>query len=199
MNDTSNVTNTHNGHEFVDLGLPSGTLWATCNVGATSPEQAGLYFAFGETEGFKAEQVKNRERSFDEKSYKPEDKSFDHSLEQDAARAILGGNWQMPKQEDFEELIANCTKKRVGDYKGTGVSGRLFTSRVNGNSVFFPAAGLCIDTSVCNVGIYGSYWTSSSWFTTNLAYDLYYYSGYCGVNRNKQYFGRSLRGVCKGY
>ena len=47
MNNTSNVTNLHNGHEFVDLGLPSGLLWATCNVGADSPEQAGLYFAWG--------------------------------------------------------------------------------------------------------------------------------------------------------
>lgn len=66
---TTNGVNTHNGHEFVDLGLPSGTLWATCNVGATSPEQRGLYFAFGETKGYSAEQVKKGERSFDSASY----------------------------------------------------------------------------------------------------------------------------------
>ena len=64
MNDTSNKVNTHNGHEFVDLGLPSGTLWATCNVGATSPEQRGLYFAWGETEGYSADQVENVVRNF---------------------------------------------------------------------------------------------------------------------------------------
>ena len=60
----------HKGHEFVNLGLPSGTLWATCNVGATSPEQAGLYFAWGETTGYTADQGKNGERSFSELSYK---------------------------------------------------------------------------------------------------------------------------------
>ena len=68
MTDKTNKVNTHNGHKFVDLGLPSGTLWATCNVGATSPEQAGLYFAFGETKDFTAEQVESGERAFDDES-----------------------------------------------------------------------------------------------------------------------------------
>ena len=67
---TMEEKNTHNGYEFVDLGLPSGTLWATCNVGATSPEQAGLYFAWGETVGFSADQVENGERSFSSSEYK---------------------------------------------------------------------------------------------------------------------------------
>ena len=61
--------NTHNGYEFVALGLPSGLLWATCNVGATSPEQTGLYFAWGETVGYTAEQVENGERSFSSSEY----------------------------------------------------------------------------------------------------------------------------------
>ena len=65
MTDTTNKVNTHNGHEFVDLGLPSGTLWATCNVGATAPEQAGVYFAWGETSGYTAEQVTSGGRVFD--------------------------------------------------------------------------------------------------------------------------------------
>ena len=108
MNNSSNVTNTHNGHEFVDLGLPSGTLWATCNVGATSPEQAGLYFAFGETTGFTAEQVESGERVFDEKSYIAKDMSIIFSLKQDTANHYMGGKWRMPTKAEYQELRDNC-------------------------------------------------------------------------------------------
>ena len=96
MNDTSNVTNIHNGHEFVDLGLPSGLLWATCNVGATSPEQAGLYFAFGETEGFTAEQVEKGVRKFNKTSYKAKNFKSELTSEDDAAHAYMGGKRRVP-------------------------------------------------------------------------------------------------------
>ena len=94
--------NVCNGHEFVDLGLPSGTLWATCNVGATSPEQAGLYFAWGETVGYTAEQVKSGERVFDKVSYKARDILKNLTLEQDVAHVNLGGNWRMPTQKELQ-------------------------------------------------------------------------------------------------
>ena len=158
---TTNGVNTHNGHEFVDLGLPSWTLWATCNVGATSPEQSGLYFAFGETTGFTAEQVKKGERSFDSASYTAPSVSENLSLEQDAARANLGGNWRMPTKRQFTELIGNCNVTWTKDYNGTGVAGKVFTSKVNGNSVFFPAAGYCDNSCVFIVGAYGDYWSAS--------------------------------------
>ena len=104
---TINETNTHNGHGFVDLGLPSGTLWATCNVGATSPEQAGLYFAFGETKGFTAEQVESGERAFDDESYTAPSVSDNLTLEQDAAHVYMGGKWRMPTKKDWWELLDN--------------------------------------------------------------------------------------------
>ena len=90
------VNGQENGFDYADLGLPSGTLWATCNVGATSPEQRGLFFAFGETTGYSAEQVKKGERSFDSANYTAPSVSENLNLEQDAARANLGGNWRMP-------------------------------------------------------------------------------------------------------
>ena len=138
MTDTSNVTNTHNGHGFLNLGLPSGTLWATCNVGATSPEQAGLHLAWGETEGYTTEQVKNGTRKFDSASYTAPSDSDNLTLEQDAARANLDGNWRMPTLDEWQELYENCNVVGTDDYNGTGVKGSVFTSRVNGNSVFFP-------------------------------------------------------------
>ena len=103
-------------NEFVDLGLPSGTLWATRNVGATSPEQAGLYFAWGETVGYTAEQVPGV-RKFDPASYKASGISDDLTLEHDAAHSYMGGDWRMPTYDECQELIDNCDASWMDDYK----------------------------------------------------------------------------------
>ena len=201
MTDTSNVTNTHNGHEFVDLGLPSGLLWATCNVGANSPEQAGLYFAWGETTGYTAEQVKSGERAFDMASYKASSISADLTLGKDAAHVNLGGNWRMPTKAEYQELLDNCDVTWTSSYMGKGVAGRLYTSRVNGNSLFFPAAGYCYNSSVGIVGSNGSYWSASLFDTDEYSFTrawyLYFLSGGQGVDNSYRYYGRSVRGVCE--
>ena len=152
----------HKGHEFVNLGLPSRTLWATCNVGATSPEQAGLYFTWGETTGYTAEQVKNGEHSFSELSYKSSHTASINAnlnIKQDAARSYMGGKWRIPTYDEFQELIDNCDGVWTENYNGTGVTGYIFISKINGNSVFFPVAGICIDLSVKHVGSYVGYWS----------------------------------------
>ena len=193
---TTNGTSTHNGHEFVNLGLPSGLLWATCNVGATSPEQTGLYFAFGETTGYSAEQVKKGERSFDSASYTAPSVSENLNLEQDAAHVNLGGNWRMPTKAECQELIDNTTQTWTNDYNGTGVAGKVFTSKVNGKSVFFPAAGLCYNSSVLNVGEQVSCWSAS---VSNYydAWSLYLYSVSQTVYDFDKYYGFPVRGVCE--
>ena len=190
---------THNGYEYVDLGLPSGLKWATCNVGATSPEQAGLYFAFGETEGFTAEQVKKGERSFDSASYNAGSAasiSKDLTLEQDAAHVNLGGNWRMPTKAECQELFDNCDLSWTNDYNGTGVVGRIFTSKVNGKSVFFPAAGYCGDSSVNGVGSHGDFW-SASCYSSSKAWGWFFYPGSQWLDDNGRYYGLSVRGVCE--
>ena len=196
MNDTTNKVNTHNGHEFMDLGLPSGTLWATCNVGATSPEQAGLFFAFGETIGFTAEQVEKGVRKFDSASYTASAISTDLTLEQDATHVNLGGNWRMPTKDEWKELIDNTTQTWTNDYNGTGVAGKVFTSKVNGNSVFFPAAGNCNDSSVDGVGSGGYFW-SASWVSSSRAWCLYFGSRSRYLSDYSRYCGCSVRGVCE--
>ena len=189
------VNGQENGVDYADLGLPSGTLWTTCNVGATSPEQAGLYFAFGETTGFTAEQVEKGVRKFDSASYTASAISADLTLEQDAARANLGGNWRMPNKAEWKELIENCNVAWMDDYNGTGVAGRVFTSKVNGNSVFLPAAGYCYNSSVNDVGSYGYYW-SASWGGRR-AWSLYFGSGFQSRYNSIRYCGYSVRGVCR--
>ena len=196
MNDTANIVNTHNGHEFVDLGLPSGTLWATCNVGATSPEQAGLYFAFGETTGYTAEQVTSGMRKFNKASYKETKIKSDLRREQDAAHIHMGGNWRMPTKAEYKELIGKCDSAWTNNYNETGMAGSIFTSKVNGNSVFFPAAGLCDNSYLLSVGSYGYYW-SASWHSSSLAWGLDFYVYDQFLEYYHRFFWCSVRGVCK--
>ena len=191
---------THNGYEYVDLGLPSRLKWATCNVGATSPEQAGLYFAWGETVGYTAEQVTSGVKAFSEDVYNAGPAASintDLTLEQDAAHANMGGNWRMPTKDEYQELLDNCNVVRTNDYNGTGVAGKVFTSKVNGKSVFFPTVGNCYNSSVNNVGSDGVYW-SASWNSHSEAWNLDF--NYYGQNLKwfgTRYFGESVRGVCE--
>ena len=187
--------NTHNGHEFVDLGLPSGTLWATCNVGATSPEQTGLYFAWGETVGYTADQVEDEERLFDEDEYNAGSAasiSADLALEQDAAHVHMGGEWRMPTKAEFEELFSNTTQTWTMDYNGTAVVGHIFVSKSNGNSMFFPAAGYRCNSPLYKADLCGRYWTAS-WDSRHCA--LYSCLAMCKVSYSR--FGNY--GVVPGY
>ena len=183
-------------YEYVDLGLPSGLKWATCNVGASSPEQTGLYFAWGETTGYTAEQVKSGVRKFNPASYKASVISADLTLEQDAAHVNLGGNWRMPTKNEYQELFDNCDGVWTDDYNGTGIKGRIFTSKVNGKSVFFPAAGYCNNSSVNLVGSSGYYW-SAFWLSSSSARGLDFGSGGQYLDGYGRYYGFSVRGVCE--
>ena len=187
----------YNGYEYVDLGL--SVKWATCNVGATSPEQAGLYFAWGETTGYTGEQVTSGVRAFSKDVYNSGPAasiSTDLTLEQDAAHVNLGGNWRMPTKAEYQELLDNCNVVWTNDYNGTGIKGRTFTSKVNGQSVFFPAAGNCSISSVNGVGSRGYYW-SASWNSSSNAWKLNFNSGSQNLNNNNRYYGYSVRGVCE--
>ena len=178
----------------VDLGL--SVKWAVGNVGATSPEDYGLYFAWGETTGYTAEQVTAGVRAFNSVSYKASSISADLTLEQDAAHVNLGGNWRMPTKAECQELFDNCDFSWTNDYNGTGVAGRIFTSKVNGKSVFFPAAGYCDDSSVNGVGSHGDFWSASQYSPSN-AWGWFFYPGSQWVDDNGRYYGLLVRGVCE--
>ena len=148
------------GYSYVDLGLPSGTLWATCNIGASSPEEAGDYFAWGET---------SPKRSFTWGNYKYGDgKKFTKynifedggpldnltllKSEDDAATANWGGSWRVPIRKEVEELITKCSWNRQ---TVNGKEGYLGIGP-NGNSVFFPDSGVYDDDRFEPGG--GFYW-----------------------------------------
>lgn len=126
---------THNGHEYVDLGLPSGILWATMNVGASSPTEVGDKFAWGETEPKTEFTIDNYSRVLYQKYEPYSDPSYDNpthlEIRDDAANAKWGGQWRMPTRNEVEELTANCTITK-------GEAGLTLTSDINGKSIFFP-------------------------------------------------------------
>lgn len=190
---------TENGYDYVDLGLPSGLKWATCNVGATYPQNYGLYFAWGETTGYTASQATGGERVFDDATYKAGSAasiSDNLTLEQDAARVSMGGSWRMPTIEEYQELIDNCSSFWVSSYMGKGIAGRLLTSKINGNPVFFPAAGYCGNSSVNSAMTSGGYLTSTL-YDEKMSWCLQTSSRSIGKGYSYRCSGFSVRGVCE--
>ena len=147
-------------HEYVDLGLPSGTLWATCNIGAEEPEEYGDYFAWGETKPKDNYSMSTYFDVEDQDTYtlKKYNGDGDPILlpEDDAATANWGSDWQMPDRAQFQELGNYTTMTRTTQ---NGVNGLLVTG-TNGNSIFLPAAGWYESNHLDYEGMYGSYWTS---------------------------------------
>lgn len=192
-----------NGHDYVDLGLQSGTLWATCNVGASKPSDVGLYFQWGDTSGYTAEQVgKDKQFTWNDYKFSIDGSSSNFSkytttgatldLEDDAAHTNMGGSWHMPTPEQCQELIDNTTSEWTTQ---DGVNGRLFTSD-NGKSIFIPAAGNAWDGSVHVSRRYGYVWSSMlSEDYVNYGQSLNFDSSNVGLSGSYRYCGRSVRGV----
>lgn len=175
----------------VDLGLPSGTLWADRNVGADSPSDFGLYYSWGNLIG----SIIGSECDFYSDEYdKTPGKELDGDidLDHDVARFSMGEPWQMPTKDQFIELVDNCTTEWCHE---NGHVGMRFTSKINGNSVFFPAAGRGNGTSLYNVGSLGLYW-SSAWYSADYAYIMLFDSStvYPQYVSNRCY-GFSVRAV----
>lgn len=170
----------YRGHEYVDLGLPSGLKWATCNIGAEAPEENGSYYAWAETEP--------RERYGNDNRYIVNSKITKYNTDEtlgkvdglttlepddDVAHVMWGGPWRMPTMDDFTELTTSCTCQAE---TVNSVKGYLFTGP-NGNSIFMPKAGYYAGSANSGSlplghGSQGNYWSSSlyqkySWFSGN--------------------------------
>ena len=200
------LTGQKNGHTYIDLGLPSGLLWATCNVGANAPEEYGDYFAWGETtpkENYNWSTYRYCNGSSSALTKYCNNSSYGNdgftdaltTLESsdDAATANWGSGWRMPTADEMRELQDYCV---VVWTEQNGVNGRKFTGP-NGNSIFLPAAGYRYDDSLDNDGSYGDFWSSS------LYTDYPYYAWYLnfgsvnyGVSRYSRYYGFTVRPVC---
>lgn len=189
-------------YKLIDLGLPSGTLWMDRNIGASSPEDAGLYFTWGETQGYTADEV-GKTKQFNWSDYKfGTSGNFAKYNSTDGLTtletnddAVLRNvhNYSMPTKEQLQELIDGTTSTWATQ---NGVNGRLFTSKTNGKSIFVPAAGSGDVGSMYYVGSYCLLWSSSlNEDDTDYAWYLGFDSGSVGIDNISRCLGGSVRGV----
>lgn len=151
-------------YEWVDLGLPSGLLWASCNLGATKPEESGLYFAWGETQGYSDEDFKNGIKQFTWEDYKWGSDirnltkyvdQYGYLYPEDDAAFQYDFLSYIPSEQTFYELYDNCT----WEYETlNNVDGIRFISKINNNSIFFPFCGIYIDGEKVGVGTETHLW-----------------------------------------
>lgn len=170
----------------IDLGL--SVKWASCNVGASSPEEYGDYFAWGEI------QPKATYTEVNSKTYNKEISAFSGNLEYDAATANWGGAWRMPTYAECKDLCNKCkwewvTQNGVKGYRVTGL---------NGNNIFLPAAGYRLGSSLIDAGYDGWIWSSMpDERSTMEAYSLIFNNCYHDFNWFKRYCGHSVRPVSR--
>lgn len=204
-----------NGHEYVDLGLPSGTLWATKNVGAELPENDGLYFAWGEAVGY----ADGSNHNFGGDDYKwgkfdnnaPPDYGFtkyNHTdglvylePEDDAVSINMGGKWRLPNHTHFQELKENTTFEKVVNYNGHGRAVAVLTSNINGNKLVIPLSGNWT-SYIVNQNEFGFYKCNGDFSGTK--YDYIHQAritsdGSSFVTVNKRWNGAPVRGIISKY
>ena len=196
-----------NGHDYVDLGLPSGTLWSTMNVGASKPSDYGMYFQWGDVQGYTFDQVgKDKQFSWSDykfsidgsssnfRKYKTEGDVLE--LEDDAAHAYMGGSWHIPTPTQISELLNTAYTTNEWTTQD-GVNGRLFTSKTDDSkSIFIPAAGGAWDGSVDGRGDNDFVWSSVlSSSGVDYGQGLGFYSGGADLVDGDRGGGFSVRGV----
>ena len=210
INNLQEIINQNSTVEWVDLDLPSKLKWAKCNVGAKTETDYGSYFQWGDimnktnsncnwTTYKYCNGSSNTLKKYNTSTSYGENHDNITTLEpeDDAAAQIMGGNWRIPTQTEFEELIEGTNNQWVTNYNGTGVNGRKFTSKTDETKyIFIPAAGYCGGGSVNNVGDNGYVW-SSSLLTSGPdgAWYLNFHSSGCNVYAYNRCNGLSVRGV----
>lgn len=174
------------GHEYVDLGLPSGTKWATMNIGASSETDYGNYYQYGKGAAQYAE-------TSGQSNYSGTENPLATSA--DTVAQVWGGQWHMPTKAQFDELTANTNYTWETNFNGSGVNGGKFTDKTNSSKyIFIPAAGYYSNGSLSRVGSYGYVWSSTPGGGDSACY-LYFSSGYKDVGSNSRRGGYSVRPV----
>lgn len=197
-----------NGHEYIDLGLHSGTFWAKNNIGAENETDCGLFFSWGENIGYDLKQIKEKEKSFSWEDYKfglsNEITKYNKSdsrrlleLTDDMAHTNMGGDWYTPLKEQFEELLKNTTKDFVENYNNSGTNGILLISTINDKHIFFPTYGVFSYGKLIEDKYRGGYWTSKILnLSLNYAsYALCLKKNDIGIYGNFRNLGLNVRGV----
>lgn len=185
--DLGNATGQFNGHDYVDLGL--SVMWATCNVGASSPSEYGDYYAWGETETKVTYTQDNCER------YNEDIGDISGNIRYDVAASNWGDGWRLPTRAELEELVDMCDWVWCRNEYSWG----YLVIGPNGNKIFLPAAGNYFYQKHYNAGEMGNYWSSTPDDSRTSAYDIFFHTqnGYENlyVGEITRYYGQSVRPV----
>lgn len=189
--------------DYIDLGL--SVKWARCNLGASSPQGYGLYYAWGELSAKDSYEWSNYQWSkgvygvltkyCTNKIYGYDglvDKKYTLEASDDAATQKLGYPWRMPTRTEFQELIDNCSWTWQTQ---NGVNGYMVVSKKNGNSIFLPVAGSCYSSNLSYTGIDGNYWSST--IDRNYGYDYCNHAWY--LHFGKDYLNMDFGERCLGF
>ena len=200
--------NSNSSNKYVDLDLPSGTKWAKMNLGASRPSDPGLYFQWGDIQGYTKDQVgfgdgQKRFSWFDYKwnpsgdaetftKYTHRGETLD--LEDDAAYVYMGGSWHIPTDRQIQELIDNTISTRI---TLVGVNGMKFTSKKDSSKfIFFPLTGNALEGSIIDNGDYGYVWSSVlNSFNIKFSHDLAFSQKRTILGYGSRYSGHPVRGV----
>lgn len=213
------VVNNAPAVEMVDLGLPSGTLWAKTNIGAQSETDYGQYFAWGElaqhagwpsdksTHPYDWNEYIYAESDYNELTKYCNDSEYGYNgytdeltelvATDDIVAVTYGGSYRMPTQDDFQELIDETDNELVEDFNGSGVNGYKFTNKSDSSKyIFLPAAGFCDGSNLDSVGEEGDYWSSSlDTGRPSIACYLYFNNEKVYMFNDSRYYGFSVRPV----
>ena len=179
--------------QYIDLGLPSGTLWADRNIGATEPEEYGDFYAWGETEPKEEYTWNTYKWDVYCTKYNKKDGKTVLEPEDDVVYLKTKGEAHIPTIEQIYELLNNTTSK----YKTiNGIVGRLYKSNINDNTIFLPFAGNCDVSSITGIKRFSRYWSSSLYSPNHqMAYYLYSIYDNSVIFVKDRYVGLSVRGV----
>lgn len=170
-------------HDYVDLGLPSGTLWAKYNVGATSETEYGNYYQYGKG-------ADDYSVTSGQSDYSGTEDPLATSA--DTAAQVWGGSWHMPTLTQLRELTANTTYQWVSNYQNSGINGCTFTA--NNQTLFLPASGGWFDGTHYGLGEVCDYWCGTPSSDTN-AYMLYSDENDFTEDGDQRNYGFSIRPV----
>ncbi len=206
------VSGNVDNHEYVDLGLPSGTLWATCNMGAAKSTEYGDLFAWGETETKDTFWVENYKfyniKNIEAKEIKVTKYNTDSTLADFDGKAVLesqndvafvswGGDWRMPTKEELQELANGCDWEWTANFENSGAAGRIGKSKTNGNTIFLPGAGFGERNGCNGRGHCGFYWSCSLVLKSlGAASCLFFNKAYFYATSDWRYRGFAVRAVC---
>lgn len=192
---------------YVDLGLPSGKKWAKYNLGANSETEYGDYYMWGSvtpdtnnTCNWSTAPFNNGSSDYNEAYYASVSGDvYSNGVlaeKYDAVYQATNGVAHIPTNADFTELIENTTSEWVMDYQGSGVDGLLLTSTINGNSIFIPASGSRMDSSVNGQGMVAFLWSSSYLVGEQYVATVYYFmQDYSDSSASERCNGLSIRGI----